>query len=407
LLAPSPLDVVQPQSTFSASGAAAIGFGIENVDSASRSAAYAVTGASPSRLRRPLEIRGAQRTLALAFSGPTLVALVGSSARGHACCSSVDVAKTPGSGGFGAKRSLVGGLLGAPVASLVALPGRLLGAIATERGVWVSQTGRGGRFGAARRLTASTAVVQALDATPLAGAQSAVAWAASAADLGLPGASTPPGANTIFIATGSVQRAPRAARAVITVPSGHWIDELAVAANRRQPTVAWIESWYDSSGLYHSQVEFADVGRTALPVAVSAPDELASGIAFASDADGDQALVWKACTLLGTCALRDALRAAGGRFAPVQSVGPVDGSQAPAVAISPTGQTLVTWIEHGHVLGASAPRGAADLSAPHVVSATSYAADVSLAFGPRGQALATWTQGTLAQSVVGAVYTAK
>ena len=39
-----------------------------------------------------------------------------------------------------------------------------------------------------------------------------------------------------------------------------------------------------------------------------------------------------------------------------------------------------------------------------VVSSTSFAANLALAFGGSGTALAAWTQGTLAPDVVGAVF---
>jgi hypothetical protein len=39
-----------------------------------------------------------------------------------------------------------------------------------------------------------------------------------------------------------------------------------------------------------------------------------------------------------------------------------------------------------------------------MVSGTYYAADLTLAFGPSGGALAAWTQGTLNTSVMGSVH---
>jgi hypothetical protein len=45
-------------------------------------------------------------------------------------------------------------------------------------------------------------------------------------------------------------------------------------------------------------------------------------------------------------------------------------------------------------------------SAPHEVSRGNYAADLTVAFGPAGQALATWTEGPLDPIVQGAVYRA-
>ena len=351
---------------------------------------------------------GAQRTLALAYDGATLVLLVGSSPRGLACCSSVDAVRAASGGGFGVPRRLLRGLTGATVARLVSLPGRLLGAVATERGVWVSQSGGDGHFGPARRLTGSDVLAEALDATTLAGNQSVVAWAAWTGNPKVPGATTPPGARSIVIATGSVQHAPRAPRPVITVPADHWIDELALAGNGRLPTVAWVESWYDAAGLYHSQLEVADVGASVRPIIVSLPGELASGIAFASDAKGDQVLAWKGCTVAGACVLHDALRGVRGPFGAPQLLGSADASQVPAAAVGPSGQAARRMDPAGPRARRRRPSAARVASVPlEVVSRTNFAADLSLAFSPLGQALATWTQGTVAQSVVGAVYQAK
>ena len=47
---------------------------------------------------------------------------------------------------------------------------------------------------------------------------------------------------------------------------------------------------------------------------------------------------------------------------------------------------------------------AARFGAPHTVSATNYATELQIAFGPARTALATWTQGTLGQSVMSAAY---
>ena len=407
LVAPFSLDLIPPQAAFSTTGAAALGFGVQDVDNPGSSAAFAASGAGATRLGPPRRVRGAQRTLALAYQGTKLVTLVGSSPRGLACCSAVSAATAGAGGGFGALRKLLTGQVGLAVARLVSLPGRLLAAIATERGVWVSQSGGDGRFGPTRRLTGSDVLAEALDATTLVGNQSVVAWAATNGDPRVPGASTPPGARSILIARGSVQQAPRAPRAVITVPADHWIDELALAANGSTPTVVWIESWYDAAGRYQSQVQVADVGATVRPITVSLPGELASGIAFSADAKGDQLLAWKGCALAGTCVLRAALRPAGSAFGSPQLLGSADASQAPAAAVGPSGQPLVTWIQNGHVLGAAGRSGARRLDSPKVVSSTGFAADLSLTFSASGQALATWTQGTLAQSVIGAVYQTK
>src|SRR5262249_9411245 len=153
----------------------------------------------------------------------------------------------------------------------------------------------------------------------------------------------------IFVSTGSQKTAPRGARAVITVPSGHRIDELAVAGGRSWPTVAWIESWFDTAGVYHSQAFAADIRGAPPPRPLASPSELAAGLSFAADARGDQVLAWKGCTVLGACAVRAMLRSATGRFTGVAQLPPVDASQTPSVALSPKGLSLVMWVEQGHV----------------------------------------------------------
>ncbi|HUO73525.1 MAG TPA: hypothetical protein VMU39_22340 [Solirubrobacteraceae bacterium] len=407
MVAASSLDVSPPQAAFSSTGATALGFGLENLDRPGASSAFAADGASATSLGRPRRVTGAEQTLALAYSGKQLVLLVGTSPSGLDCCSAVAAVKAATSGAFGTPRTLVRGLIGTTTATLVTLPGRLLGAIATQRGVWVSQSGADGHFGPARQLTDSAVLAEALDATALGGNESAVAWAASSSDPTLPGATTLPGAQSIFLATGSVQRAPRSGTAVITVAPDHWIDELALAADGRVPTVAWVESWFDASGVYRSQLQVADLRGTVHALAISSAAELASGVMFAADTKGDQVLAWKGCTVAGTCVVRAALRNRGGGFTAPQLLGPADGSQVPAAAMGPGGQPVVGWIAHGHVLAAAGGAGARRLGAAKLVANTNYAADLSLAFNPLGQALATWTQGTLAQSVIGARYQTK
>jgi hypothetical protein len=171
--------------------------------------------------------------------------------------------------------------------------------------------------------------------------------------------------------------------------------------------VAWVEGWFDAAGRFHSQVMVADLTNTIRRHALSAGNELAAGLSFAADPAGGQALAWKACGGSGDCQLRDSLRPANGHFSAVQRLGSIDASESPAVTVSPAGQALLGWIRDGHVLAAQARSGAHRFGSTRTVSATTFATDLSLAFGPSGQALAAWTQGTLAQAVMGAVYSAR
>jgi hypothetical protein len=151
----------------------------------------------------------------------------------------------------------------------------------------------------------------------------------------------------------------------------------------------------------------ADLTRAIRPRALSPSGELAAGVSFAADAKGDQSVAWKACGSTGACIARASLRPAGARFGTTQRLGAIDASEAPAVTISPAGETLIGWVHTGHVVAASArPRGHR-FGSVHTVSTTNFATDLTLAFGPSGNALAVWTQGTFAQAVMGAIYSTR
>src|SRR5205807_1514636 len=122
-----------------------------------------------------------------------------------------------------------------------------------------------------------------------------VAWTAQARR-----SSTP---RTIFAATGSARSAPRRAHPILTVPSGHQIDELAIAGDGAPaapsagpgPTIAWIESWYDRRGAYHSQVEVTDLGHAGQVRSFAIAGTIAADLSFAQDTRGDELLGWNVC----------------------------------------------------------------------------------------------------------------
>jgi hypothetical protein len=393
------LDVLPAQIAFSAGGAAAVGYAVQDEDNPAGSNAFATTRSARGRPSRSRQIRNAQQVLALAYDGRNLELLTGTSARGDSCCSSVNTLRSGAGGGFGPRQRLIGGLAGATVGRLVSLPTGLLAAFATEHGVWVAQTTAKHRFAATRRLTAPSALPESMDATSLPRGKSIVVWTARPSRAA-------PGPDRVFASTGTGKAAPRGARAVIRLPGGHRIDELAVAPGSRAPTVGWIESWFDAVGAFHSQAVVADLRRGVRPKPLSAPTELAAGLSLAADARGDEAIAWKACTVTGDCSVRAALRSAGGRFSAPLELPAIDASQAPSVTVSSRGQTLLGWVEQGHVLAAQASRRATAFGPVHVVSGTNYAADLTLAFGVGRRALAVWTQGTLIQTLVGAAFTA-
>jgi hypothetical protein len=419
LASPVRSDVLPALVAFSASGTASIGYSVEDVDAPAFSTAYVLQRAPNGKLTRPRQVAGAQKLLSLAYDGGSGELLIGTSPAGLACCSS---AQALGVGG-GRARTLVDNLLaGASDGRLLAFGRRWLAAVASERGVWVAQSSPGAPFGATTRLSDAATDVVAFDATSVGGSETAVAWAAS--DDG----SSPPQFRDIFVARGSAKSPPRRASLVITGAPGHAIDELEVAAGPGEPprpprpapgkpptkprastpspvpTLVWVESWTDGRGRFRSQVRYADLGRTVRARALSSASEAAAGLSVTSDAAGEEAVSWKACTSVGSCSIRAALRGARGGFGRVARLGSIDPPETPAVSVSSSGQALLGWIAYGHVFAAAASRGARGFGAVRLVSKTNYATDLTIASGPGGKALAVWTQGTLAQAVMGAEY---
>ncbi|MDQ6744932.1 MAG: hypothetical protein M3Z27_02780 [Actinomycetota bacterium] len=372
----------------------ALGLAVNFEDDPASSQAFLSLRRAGGGFGAPLVLPGAQQTLALAYRGRDLIALAGASEPGLACCSLVQAVGPVRGNSPGPSRTLLGGLAGATTARLLALPRRLLAVVATERGVWAAQSPPGSdRFGAARLLSGLRQLPQAMDAVALPSGQTAVAWAARQ------DAVTAPGPRTLYLARGSLRGAPGRGRALLSVAPGHAIDELGLAAGAGVPTVAWIESWYDRGGSFHAQVKVADLTPKLRPRAVSPARELAAGLAFAGNGAGAQVLSWKGCNSAGGCRMRVLLRRRGAVFGSLRRPGRIDPSETPAVAIATDGHAAVGWIRDGAVVAATT--SGRRLGAPRLVARTAYATDLTLAATRRG-ALAAWTQGTLAQSVLGA-----
>ncbi len=406
LAAPFSLDILAPQVAFSQSGAAAVAFRVQDADNPATSTGYVSRRSSGGRVSRPRRVSGAQQVLGLAFDGGALELLTGHSSAGEACCGSAAVVGPSAGGSFGRSRRLLSGLAGATAGQLLSVSGRLVAAIATERGVWVAQSGPGGdRFGRLHLLTGSDARPEALSAAPLAAGGAIVAWIERDRRSSVP--------RKLFVASGTTQSAPAAGRSVRSVPNGHRIDELAVVGSSASsagsppsagPTLAWIESWYDGGGAYHSQLEVADLAHATKAKSFPIPGEIAAGLSFSQDAKGDQLLAWKACSPSGTCSVREALRRVNHRFTGQTRLGSIDPAEVPTASLSGSGAGLVGWIDQGHVLAAAVRPGAARFAGRHTISDTNFGADLDLGFGPTGAAIAVWSQGTLAPEVIGAVY---
>jgi hypothetical protein len=388
-------DLLPAQLAFAPNGAAGLGFSAQDEDHPATSQGRIVSRSRQGGVAKSRRVPGAQEILDLAFDGQTLQLLTGSSSSGRACCSAAQVVSAS-TRRFGRAQSISRTLAGATIGRLLVLPGhKIVAAIATARGVWVSQSGRGGRLPTASRLTPAAALPQTLVATALPRGRSLLAWTATG---GQAGAANP---RSIDVAEGSSTKAPAAPHVALTVPRGHQIDELVAAGS----TLAWIESWFDSKGAFRSEAVVGDLrGLTLHPRAFGIPGGQAAALAFDGNSRGDQLMAWKTCDQLGICTLQAVSRPAGGSFGSPKPLGPVDASQAPAAAMGRGGEGLVGWISGGHVYAADRPRAGSGFAAAQMVSNTDYAADLSLAFAPSGGALAAWTQGTLNTSVMGAVH---
>jgi hypothetical protein len=398
LAGPYSLDVMPAQVAFSATGQAAVGFGVQNEDRPADSQAIETLRSSSGKPGRPRRIPAAQQVLDLAFSRSDLSLLVGTAPPRQPCCSSARLVKVT-KGTPRPSRVVVPELAGESIGRLLPVAkGKLLSAIATSEGVWVEQASASGKPAPARLLTPASAVPQTLAATTLKGNRTLVGWTAAAAQP----APAPPA--QIVVAGGSATRAPNGAGVALSVAPGHQIDELALARGRTGATAAWIESFYDAEGALHTEAAIADLTRPVRVRSFAIDGLLASGLSLAANAGGAQVLSWKACTVTGSCSVEAVTRDPGKRFGRPAELGRADPSQTPAGAISDGGAALVGWIDRGHVVAEARGEGARRFAPPRVVSATNFAADLTLGFGPHNIGLAAWTQGTFAQSVMGAQF---
>jgi hypothetical protein len=395
LAGPVSLDIRAPVASLSGAGAAGIAFTVQDTDAPATQTADAVWRRSGGGASKPYAVPGSKQILASAFQGGTLQLLTGSAASGDSCCSTAGVIGMGSGGRFGKLHTLVTGLGGATVGDMVTLGRRTLAALATERGVWVSQSNPSGSFAKAHRIAGGRSAPGSLAAAAMSGG-TAVAWGG--------GKQSVVGPRSVYIATGKTSEAPRRARTALTVPGTDGIDEVGVAGGKGGATLAWIDSYYDRKGNYRSGVRAADVARMKKVTSLQLAGVMASGLTFAADSHGDQVLAWKTCSWSGACSVQASVRTAGKAFGRPARLGPLDAAEVPALAVAPGGQTVVTWITGGHVLAAYLSPHSTRFGKSVTVSSTVYAADVTVAFRSNGQAIAVWSQNTLAPEIVGALF---
>ena len=252
LVAPGTLDFLPTQLAMSGHGSAA-GYAVQDVDTPGSAQAYLVLRSRAGQVTAPQAIAGAREILALAYTSRGLELLTGASPSGLDCCSSAQAMAVTGAGRVRSTQTLVSGLTGDALGSLVPLArGEMLAVVATEGGLWTQQSGPGGRFSGRHRLTGTALSPQSMSATSLGGVSSLVAWTAASGPAGF---ADP---RTIFYAQGSKRGSPRHTQTLLRIPAGHRIDELGVAQRATGATAAWIESYYDRHARYHVAVRATD-----------------------------------------------------------------------------------------------------------------------------------------------------
>jgi hypothetical protein len=393
--APQARDLAPARLALSAFGTA-IGFAAYREDDPADARAELATAPARGRLGRPRPLAGAAQVLALAYLGPRLWLLLGTSRPGRACCEAVEL-EGLAPGRRPVRQTILTGIFGATEGRLQTLGRRVLAVIASAQGVWVSESGAGERFRRPRRLSAPGAEPDAVTSAVLPGGRSAVAWTEQRGPYA-------PGPARVWIARANHFRLPLGRRVALTVPPGREIDELALTAGRRALSLAFVESWFDASGNFHSGLYVADLRGSVRPRLLSPSAQLASAIAVAAAPGGAQVLAFRSCTLAGACFVRAARRSAAGGYGPSRVLGSSDPGQAPAAAESTRGQALVVFVDAlGNVLAAAGARGSQAMGSARMLSTTSSAAAPAAAFAPAaGGGVALWTQGLARERVVAA-----
>jgi hypothetical protein len=405
IAAPSGIDVLGAQTAASPRGAAAVSFNEVNVDAQATGGGFVAFASPHGGFGAARAVPGAQEVLAIAYSGPTLDLLTASAPPGQPCCSAVQVIRR------GVPQTLVGRVGGGATGRLVPLAnGRMLAVIAGPQRLWVTEAPRAGGFGAPRGLTRAGVAPAALAATGTPGGGASLAWT-QASGSSVIGASAGPGAT------------PSRPRVLVTGPRGHTIDGVQLVSGPSGLTLAWTESFTDAAGVYHARAYAADLTGAMRPVrirALSGAAEVVSGLTLAGDGNGDEVAAWEACPAgSDACVVQSAVRLqapapARSRprparrrspsrwFGPVRSLGAIDAGQSPEATMAPDRASLLGWIAGGRVVLAGMLPSAVGFGAAAPMSG-GLAANLALGFGPTGQAVATWTEGTFSTGVFASV----
>ena len=105
-----------------------------------------------------------------------------------------------------------------------------------------------------------------------------------------------------------------------------------------------------------------DIAPHAMVRDISPANRLASGLSFAGDVAGDQVIAWESCTAQDACQTQAAGRPAKGQYGGVRTLGAIDPSQEPSLAVGSHGQVLVGWVRGGRPVAATSAGAGSDRS---------------------------------------------
>lgn len=389
LAGPVDLDATPFELAFSPGGQAAVGLGFVDSDRPAGSrASVALIGQAGTPIRTRA-VPHTRQVLDVLWTGGSLQVLGGTSGGGLTCCTQIQTL-TLGAHGFGAPRSLIRGLSGLSVGRLVASGTGSEAVFGAWNGVWAARAPRSGRYGAVHRLTATSASPQSLLAAPLHGGGTLVAFAQTPLRAG-----TSPDSPAVMVSRGGATRLPPRPRTVQTFPTGTAIGPLALAPNPFAPALGWAEDAGDATGANSSEIVLATLGSPPLhPRTYSVSGQTASGLSGGADSSGDELFAWESCDAVPVCHVLAVSRGAHGRFGTARTLGTIDASAEPAVAVGARGAAVVGWVQDGHIEVVRRDSSARRFSAPARLAGPGPASQLKLAAGPSGRMLAVWAAGT-------------
>lgn len=378
-----------------------------------RASTVPAQGALGTRFGKPELIPSAQRVLALGSVGGRLELLTGdgdggsltgdTAPDGVQCCMEIDAQTRVAPGFYGAAQQLVTGLDGGSAATLVPEQSGALAVLASGNSI-VTAFGSGAKagFGATSPLATFSGQPPAVAAGTLAGGRALIVWTQPRTALYVPTKG-----QSVYYAVAPAKGVPGVRRLAFRVPAGRSVSQVAVARHRNVASIAWVESWLDEAGAYHSQVFAADLhsGRAVGKHPVSPKALIATQISFSGGTTKPEVLTWQACAPGGTtCSTQAVLRPHADAWGDAVTLGKLDPGDAPVAGMTSTGAALVAWVGKDGVKVASAAAGMTKFSRPQKLDRSGSAAHLTLVSGPAGTAVAAWTDGLTAQSLQAAFY---